>query len=165
MGKKRIFTALFLTVIFIIAFSYRFYGLKLNTPFWVDEFYTASQARLVQLYGLSVFNQPGIYFEYHNIIPHFLVGLFFNLFGQKEWITRLPFVIIGSFVPIATFFLARMLFNTPTAVSAVLLTVFSYLEITWSRQARGYILQQLLILLSFILYFHLTQNRKSNLFA
>jgi len=155
---------IFLVLIFLASFFLRFYGMTANYPFWVDEFFTASQANVFLKYGLFAFNNTKVYFEYHNIIPHILVATFFKLFGQQEWVARLPFVIIGSFVPLAVFFLARKIFNTVTAISASLLTTFSYLQITWSRQARGYVLQQLLILTVFYLYLKIVKSPKKSTF-
>ncbi|PIP32281.1 hypothetical protein COX23_05550, partial [Candidatus Gottesmanbacteria bacterium CG23_combo_of_CG06-09_8_20_14_all_37_19] len=83
-GKNLIF--LTLIFIFVISFFFRLYGIARNDPFWVDEFGTAIQARYVLKYGLSVFNNSNVNFEPHNITTHFLVALFFKLFGQKEWI-------------------------------------------------------------------------------
>jgi len=161
-GKNLIF--LTLIFIFVISFFFRLYGIARNDPFWVDEFGTAIQARYVLKYGLSAFNNSNVNFEPHNITTHFLVALFFKLFGQKEWIARLPFVIIGSLVPVVVFFLTKYLSDIKTALSAAILTTFSYLEILWSRQARGYVLQQLLILTAFYLYLKIINDRKKSTF-
>ncbi len=142
-----------------VSFSLRLYGIFNNQPFWVDEFSSANQARYILKHGLSVFSNPHIYFEPHNITTHFLVAFFFKLFGQHEWSARLGFVIIGSFIPLAVFFLSRHIFTTKTAIVAALLTTFSYFEIVWSRQARGYILLQLLVLIVIFLYLKLTEKQ------
>lgn len=152
---------IFLIVIFLIALFYRLYGLSASVPFWGDEFFTASQANLILRYGLSVFNRPDIYFEYHNIIPHFIVALFFKFFGRYELVARLPFAIIGSFVPVMVFLLAKKMTDLKTALVAGLLTTFAYIEIVWSRQARGYVLQQLLVLITFYLYLKIINIKKS----
>jgi len=148
-----------------VSFFLRLYGIFNNHPFWVDEFSSANQARYILKYGLSVFTNPNIYFESHNITTHFLVATFFKLFGQYEWSARLPFVIIGSFIPLAVFFLSRYIFNTKTAIVAALLTTFSYFEIVWSRQARGYILFQLLVLIAMLLYLRLTEKQNKSISA
>lgn len=155
----------FLPVIFFLTSLFlRMYGIFINTPFWVDEFSTVKQANFILQYGLAVFNNSQIYFESHNITTNFLVAFFFKLFGQHEWAARLPFILIGSFVPVLTFYLAKKLFNTRTGICAALLSSFSYIMITWSRQARGYALQQLLVLSVFYLYFLLIENPKRKRF-
>jgi len=161
MNKKKFWIFLFVMAIFIVSLLFRLRGLiSINPPFWVDEVFTASQANLVLKYGLNVFNNSKIYFEYHNISIHFLVALFFQIFGQKEWVARLPFVLIGSLVPVAAFIFSRFIFNLPTSIIASLLISFSYMEIVWSRQARGYVLQQLLVLVVFYLYFKIISLNK-----
>jgi len=152
-------------LIFGLSFFLRAYGAFSNYPFWVDEFSTANQAKYILKYGINVFNNPDIYFETHNITTHSLVALFFKIFGQHEWVARLPFVIVGSFVPLLVFYLAEKMFNKTTAVSASLLTTFSYFMIVWSRQARGYVLLQLLVLLTIFFYLKLLENRGSIVIA
>ncbi len=162
MNKKKLFVFLFVIAIFIVSLLFRLRGLiSINPPFWVDEVFTASQSNLVLKYGLNVFNNSKVYFEYHNISSHFLVALFFKIFGQKEWVARLPFVIIGSLVPVAAFVFSRFIFNLPTSIISSLLISFSYIEIVWSRQARGYVLQQLLVLAAFYLYFKIISYKKN----
>src|SRR5258708_29339530 len=77
-------------VIFGLALVYRVKDIWVNHPFWVDEFSTAAQAKLLLKYGFGVFHQPGIYFEFQNISTHFLVALFFHLFGASTFSARLP---------------------------------------------------------------------------
>lgn len=162
MSKKRVWVFLFVIAIFVISLLFRLRGLvSINPPFWVDEVFTASQANVILKYGLNVFNNSKVYFEYHNISSHFLVALFFNVFGQKEWVARLPFVIIGSFVPVLAFVLSRYIFSLPAAIISSILVSFAYIEIVWSRQARGYVLQQLLVLSAFYLYFKITSYKKN----
>lgn len=134
------------------AFSLRFYGLSNNYPFWVDEFGTATQAKKLLEGGIGVVGNKEVVFESHNLTTHFLVALFFKLLGQKEWIARLPFAIIGSFLPLAVFLLTKKISDFRTALSSMILAAFSFIEILWSRQARGYVLLQLLIILSFYFY-------------
>lgn len=138
--------------IFIISFAFRFLGLQANHPFWIDEFSSVNQAQTVLKHGIAGIFDPQVYYEYHNIPVYLLIALFFKLLGAYEWTARLPFVLVGSLVPVLTFFLTRRVFNTRTAVAATLLTMCSYFEITWSRQARSYAIQQLLILASSYYY-------------
>lgn len=163
MKKRNVLFVGLLAIFFSVSFLFRFYGLWGNDPFWSDEFYTASQARTIMSRGLSLFTDPKSFLEYHNITTHFLVALFFKIFGQAEWTARLPLVIIGSLVPVMVFIFSRRFFNFTTAITATLLTTFSYLEITWSRQARGYPIQQFLVLLIFYLYLNLIKEKKKSL--
>lgn len=148
-------------LLFIISFIFRSYGFFANYPFWVDEFSTAVQSQFIIKYGLSIFNNADIYFEHHNIPTHFITAFLFQIFGTNEWIARLPSLIFGSLIPVIVFFLGRYFFNSKTGLSAALLTAFSYFQITWSRQARSYVLLQLIILITTFIYFKVLEE-KSN---
>lgn len=158
--RKKLVLPLFLGLLFVVAFFYRFYGLTDNHPFWVDEFSTGVQAQQILHYGRQLLTNNSLSFDTNNILTNAIVALFFKFWGAHEWVARLPFVIIGSFVPIAVFFTTQLIFDTSTAVATSLLLTFSYLEITWSRQARGYVLQQLLVLVGIYLYVKLLQGKK-----
>lgn len=155
MKLKLLFAIIF---IFLVSLGLRFSSN--HHPFWVDEFSTADQAQIVAKHGLGVFSQSESYFEHHNITTHALVALFFKFFGKSEFTTRLPFMIIGSIVPILVYLFAKKFLDKKIAWSATLLTIFSYLQITWSRQARGYILHQALILLTITLYSWLLKSKQ-----
>ncbi|MCL4208683.1 glycosyltransferase family 39 protein [Patescibacteria group bacterium] len=145
--NKTFFIAL---VIFLIAISLRF---AINrSPFWVDEFSTAEQAKLMIKHGFNIFNQSTDYFESHNITTHFLVATFFKILGTGEWQARLPMIFIGSLVPVAIYFFVKSILDNKSAILSSIIYIFSYWQITWARQARGYVLQQLLTLLSLYVY-------------
>lgn len=164
MKRQNIFFYIFLFVITVVSFYYRFKGLVASHPFWVDEFSTANQARLVLQYGLNVLRNSTIHFEPHNLLFHFIIALFYRWFGQSEFITRLPSVIIGSFIPILLIILGRKIFNLTTGVVAGLFATTSYFLITWSRQARSYVFLQFFILLTTYFYIKVTQyNQKTRL--
>jgi len=149
-------------VIFGVALLYRIKDVWVNYPFWVDEFSTAAQAKLFLRYGLGVFHQPGIYFEFQNISTHALVALFFRLLGPSPFSARLPMVFIGAFVPVLVWYVGKVVWKDERiAAVAALLTTFSYFEITWSRQARGYVIQQVVLLLTVLLYAKLIAARSS----
>ncbi len=153
-----------IAIIALIGFIYRFKGLTNSHPFWVDEFSTAHQANLLLTYGSSFFTQTDYYVELNKFIPTGLVALSFTIFGQSEWAARLPFVIIGSLVPVAVFLLAKKVSNTITGVIASLFMIFSHFMITWSRQARGYVLTQLLVLIVCYCYIQIINKNKNNIY-
>jgi len=148
--------------IILLAFIFRFQPLKV--PFWVDEFSTAYQANLLLKFGPSIISNPNYYFEHHNVTTHVLVALFFQFFGQSEFAARFPLMIIGSFVPLLIFWLGKKVFDPLTGITASVLSIFSYFMITWSRQARGYVIQQLLVLLLFLTYFSILESKRNRPF-
>ena len=156
---------LLFVALFGIGFVWRVYGLLDNHPFWVDEFSSAYQARLILQYGLKYLSNPSLNVEYNNILNHLLIALSFKFFGQYEWAARLPYVVIGSLIPVCVYILAKQFFNKSVALSAGLFTAFSYLQITWSRQARGYVLTQLWVILTLTLYIHILTTKRRNLLS
>jgi|SRR3989344_3505638 len=160
MYKGKILFGLIMCIV-ILSFFLRFYGVTNNYPFWVDEFSTAHQAKLILLKGVSVLFDRTYNNEPHNISTYILAALSFKIFGIFESSARLPFVFIGSLIPIALFVVTKKIFDTRAALSTLLLCTFSYYMIVWSRQARGYPLLQLVILLSLYCYVRLysTKNR------
>lgn len=150
----------FVVFITLLAFMYRVYGLKANHPFWVDEFSSAEQAKLVLQHGLKLLTGSAIFFESHNITTHFLIAAFFKMFGTSEFAARLPVAIIGSFVPFAVYLVVNKIFGKTTAYSAAILTTLSYFEIVWSRQARSYAIMQFLILISIYFYLSIIEKKR-----
>ncbi len=54
-----------------------------HNPFWVDEFSTAEQSRLLINHGLDIFNQSVNYFEAHNITTHLITSGSFLLSTER----------------------------------------------------------------------------------
>ena len=142
--------------IFILAFYLRFDWA--SHSFWVDEFSTASQARVVLKYGFNPFFQRIDYFEAHNVTTHFIVAALFHFFGESEFIARFPSMIFGALVPVMLYVVGRQLFSAQVGFAAATLATFSYWLTTWSQQARGYALQQLLVLATLFVYFSAQQK-------
>lgn len=130
-------------LIFAFALLFRLNGLDLPTPFWVDEFSTASQATQILSHGFSFFIND-FHPELNNILTNIIVAFSFSLFGMSEYVARLPFAVFGAFVPVALYILIKRHFDGGVAFLSALLTSCSYFLIVWSRQARGYSLQALL---------------------
>ncbi|OGK17522.1 hypothetical protein A2774_00850 [Candidatus Roizmanbacteria bacterium RIFCSPHIGHO2_01_FULL_39_12c] len=164
-GSKINWELFFIILLFAVSFLYRIYGLSThNPPFWVDEFSSANQGKILLKHGFSAFVNPEFVIEHYNVTTHLLIAATYRLFGVNELAARLPIVLIGSFVPIAVYLLAKFLFNQAVAISASLLTLFSYFEIVWSRQARGYIIVQFLLLLTLLFYLRIIGQKKSRPF-
>ena len=144
--------------IFLFALAFRINGLFNNHPFWVDEFSSAAQARLLLTYGMSVFTNPNLYFESNNIVTHAIIALSFIIFGFHEWAARMPFAIIGSLVPVLVYLLGKKISDTWVGGAAALLTATSYFMIVWSRQARGYMLLVALMLAGIYVYIRLLEK-------
>jgi len=149
-----------LIFIIVTGLVYRLYGLFYNHPFWIDEFSAADQGLLIYRFGLKAFFIPQLFLEHHNITTHIIIALSFLIFGIIEWSARLPFALLGGIVPLAIFFVGKKIYNKYIALSATFLASFSYYLITWSRQARGYVLLQIIILLVSCLYIDIIQNQK-----
>lgn len=163
MNRKNYYTIFTLLSIVFISFVLRLYGLFDKHPLWIDEYSAVDQALLIAQYGISAFSNPQLFLEHHNITTHILIALSFKTFGVSEWSARLPFAVIGSFIPVLIYFLGQKMFNKATALSASTLIVFSYFLITWSRQARGYVLLQLCILVVLYYYLKLVKEKKPNI--
>ncbi|MDQ5951821.1 MAG: hypothetical protein QG639_1102 [Patescibacteria group bacterium] len=147
--------------LFFLAFGLRIYPLTVSHPFWVDEFSTAVQAKIYATTFPDTFSQTKYDIEPNNYLYHTIVAIFFRIFMEAEWAARLPAAMAGALVCVVVYIYAKKLFNTPTAGIAFALTTFSYFHLTWSTQARGYTLQQLLLLVSHVLIFHLQQSRNN----
>lgn len=143
-----------------LSLIFRLAGLLHQYPFWVDEFSSANQAKLIlkDLSGsLSYFSST---IEQNNRLSHLFIAGSFNLFGTSVWSAKLPFALFGSFIPAMIYLLTLKLSNKATAFSAGVLAALSYFFITWSVQARSYSLLQLLILANIYGYVKITNTSK-----
>ena len=149
----------------LIGFLYRINGLEKNYSFWADEASTARFGRGVLITGFPKISITG-YYERAYYLTHYLTGLSFKIFGVNEFAARLPEVIFGTLVILAVFYLAKEIFNKYVGLGASLLTTFSYIQIAWSKQARGYVILEFFFLttLLFLWRFLRKRDKKSLLF-
>lgn len=153
---KRIWLTFF-AVIFI-SFLYRFWGITISHPFWVDEFSSANQARLIIEQGINIFNNPNVIFDSYHVGYHFILASFFKAFGESEFIARMPSVLIGTLIPGMVLLLGNRVLNFTAGLYGALLSISSYFLITWSRQSRGYVFLQFYILATLYLYFEISKD-------
>ena len=132
--------------VFLIGLYFRLYGLRQNYSFWVDEASTARYGRAVLENKIPTIQITG-FSEKSYYVTHYLTGYFFKIFGMNEFAARLPEVIFGSLVVLATYFLGKELFGKQIGFASCLFIAFSYIQIAWSRQARGYVILDFFFLL------------------
>jgi len=151
-------------VLTLVGFIFRINGLWLNYSFWTDEASTARFARGILETGLPKIPTTG-YMENSYFVTHYLTALSFKIFGINEFAGRIPEVIFGSLLILATYFFGKKLFNEFVGLGGAALVTFSYIQIAWSRQARGYVILQFFYLLSLLnFYLFIKEKRKINLF-
>ncbi len=148
-----------LILIFVGSLAFRLNGLFDNHPLWVDEFSTANQAELLGRYGFHLINNNALFFEFNKLTSALIGLLGLQFFGHHEWALRIFFVMIGSLIPLAVYRFSKYIGPQEAALPAALLATTSYFLITWSRQARSYSLQVLLMVIATYLYLVITHTK------
>ena len=128
-----------LPILLAVALRLQFVG----QPMRYDEALTFNEfASRPLYYALSFYPDPN-----NHLANTLLMHLAFVLGGNQPWLLRLPALVSGVLLVVATYWLARLLYAEGAAVlAAVLVAVSSYL-IEYSTNARGYTLQSLCFVL------------------
>jgi hypothetical protein len=132
-------------------------AIYLNDPIRGDEAYTFSQFSNRSLFlGLSQY-----YTVNNHLLNTFLIHLFVALFGNEEWVIRLPAFVAGICVVPATYVVYRCLYNSSIGLIAAALVGSSSALIEFSVNGRGYSLLCLsfLVLLWAVILARRTDNR------
>ncbi|HPT65898.1 MAG TPA: phospholipid carrier-dependent glycosyltransferase [Candidatus Woesebacteria bacterium] len=159
---------LFLIIIFLISFLIRFYKVgEYPTLLWDEAAIGYNAFSLVETgkdeYGETL---PIIFKSFGDYKPGFYIYLaapFIKIFGLNATATRLPSVILGSFLPILIYFLIKEINQKAhkTAVIAAIITVFNPYSIHFSRGAwESNVLTFELVLASFLFFKYI--NKKLN---
>jgi len=139
----------------------RFYQLG-QQSLWIDEGYTINAAQAILDHGYPLLGSGASYntHTFHN----YITALSMKLFGfdpQSPWSARLPAALFGALSILAIYYFVKKISRSSLAgLATSFLMAFSYWEIAWSRQARGYTDMQFFILLSFIFFFEWLENKK-----
>ncbi len=138
---------------------------NLGTPsLWIDEGFTinAAQATLHHSYPLL---DSGKIYSSMPLITYITAGILavvpFDPFNP--WPLRLPSVFFGLGVIVMSYLIAKKLLEDDTlALLTAGIITFSYWEITWSREIRGYTALQFFILLAVTTCMHAMDNKNQN---
>jgi hypothetical protein len=111
----------------------------LNQPMRYDEALTFNEfASRPLYYGLSFYPDPN-----NHLLNTLLMHVGFVVLGNQPWVLRLPALVAGVLLVLASFWLARLLYGQGAAVLAACLVAVSSYLIEYSTNARGYTLQAL----------------------
>ena len=100
---------------------------------WLDEVVTVSLAEKPLQDIVGSFSSPN-----NHILNTLMIKLCVLVFGEAEWVVRLPAVVFGILSIPALFWLLKPRFGDWFALSAALLLAVSYQHVFFSQNARGY---------------------------
>jgi hypothetical protein len=133
---------IFLIIIFLVSFSIRFFQIGNYPPLLWDEAALGYNAYSIIETGRDEYGKilPIIFKSFGDYKPGLYVYLaipFIKLLGLTATATRLPSVLLGSFLPILIYFLIKQINQKAhkTAIIAAIITVFNPYSIHFSRGA------------------------------
>lgn len=156
--KKNIFTLAVLALL-LVGFTLRIYGLQQNYSFWTDEASTARFALGVVKTGIPKSLVTGYVMDAY-YTTDYLTGLSFLIFGPNEMAARLPEVVFGTILIAVVYLFGKKLFNREIGLGGALFTTFSFIQIAWSRQARGYTILEVFFVLSLYWLYRFYEDKK-----
>jgi len=127
-------------MVLLLAASFRMVNFLSQKVFWDDELFSVLLARKPfweVLYGAIIdVHPPG-----HLILLH----VFYLLFGDSDWVFRLPSVLAGVALVYVVYLLAQEFFEKKTALLASFLVAISPFFMQLSNEARSYSLAALVL--------------------
>jgi mannosyltransferase len=133
-----------LALIFAVGASLRLYGLEFQS-LWYDEglqYYIATHNSIRELFGQSRSFHPPL---------SFIINYIFLLFGDSDFLLRLPSALFGIASLPVLYILARDLTSKQTAILAIFVMALSPFHIWYSQEGRMYSQLIFLSLLSSVL--------------
>jgi len=156
---KKNYIGILIILLVILGFFYRINGLNTNYSLWADEASTARFARGTLETGFPEIVLTG-YKSGSYFTTSYLTAFSFSIFGQNEFAARFPAVIFGTFLIWLVYFLGKKIFNREIGLGAAMLITFSYIQIAWSRQARGYSILEVFFLSTLYLFYLFSKTKK-----
>src|SRR5689334_13818440 len=133
--------------ILLIGFLIRIRGLTYQS-LWLDELHTMNEAG----YNIS-FSELFHYLrccDQHPPLYFLLEKISFSLFGHNAWAARFVSVLAGTAGIGAMYLLGKELYDKKAGWIAAILTAVNFYHISYSQEARPYILAFLFAALSFV---------------
>ena len=149
--KLHIFTV---TAIMITGIFLRVYHLFMPARYDESFSFTVYGSRSLEVI-LSDYSYPN-----NHIFHSLLVSMATSLFGKELWAVRLPALISGIILIIAVYIFTRIFFNKYSALLAMALAASSGQLVSFSVNARGYIIIALASTFLFILVPYLLEDKK-----
>jgi len=147
--KKNIVMIIFFCI-FVSGGYFRVYNLG-EQSLWIDEGYSINAAQQILEHGKPLLESGQMYTN--QPLASYIITAVIKIFGFdpfNPWSARLPFALFGMFNILIVFLLTKRLFDDDwVALGAAFFVAFFPWEIAWARQARGYIMLQFFLLLSF----------------
>jgi 4-amino-4-deoxy-L-arabinose transferase-like glycosyltransferase len=107
---------------------------RLDADLWLDEITPITRYR-----GFSTLELVTTYLSSNNhLLNTLLVRLVTVIFGEREWVVRLPAMLFGVAAVPALYWVARLVMSRVASLGAALLLAVSYHHIFFSQNARGY---------------------------
>lgn len=154
-------TKIFLSLLLLLGFFFRIYGLRDNSSFWTDEGHVAIFVRVILERGRPILasgDSTGAY----QWLQYWISAASARFFGLNEFAIRFPSVVFGALTIWAIYLLGKTMFNERTGIIAATLIAFLKIEILWSRQARPYQALQFFYLLGAYFLFRLARKDEFN---
>ncbi|MEN9327861.1 MAG: hypothetical protein RI947_669 [Candidatus Parcubacteria bacterium] len=151
---------IFLTILIIIGFYFRYTGIVKNLSYWNDEGHVAIYARGLEETGKAI-NTYGQSTGYYQLLMYSVTAISFKLFGVTEFAGRLPSVIIGTVLIAAIYIVSRRSLGKRAALISAFLMTFAQMQLAWSTQLRPYIWLELATLCIVYLCYKFMRNTDS----
>ena len=156
---RKNYIGILIILLIVLGFIYRINGLGANYSFWVDEASTARFARGTLETGIPKIVLTGFKGGAY-LTTYYLTAFSFFIFGQNEFAARFPEVIFGTFLILLVYYVGKRIFNREIGLGAAILTAFSYIQIAWSRQARGYAILEVFFLSTLYFFYLFSKTEK-----
>lgn len=144
-------------IVIIIAAAVRIWGLG-DKSLWVDEVYTfifCSQKTFLSSFSLMIYDlSPPIYY--------LILFFWIKLFGNTEFIIRLPGFFAGMASIFAVYLFIKKNFDKQIALGAVVLTGLSPVLLYYSQEARPYSFFVLFSVLTLLAWIEIIKKIKNN---
>lgn len=141
MGRQ---TAVFLSLILLLAAGLRLYGLETQS-LWNDEL---SSWRRSQFADLETVMQEGVLTDVHPPLYTLFLYAWQRVAGDGAWQLRLPSAVFGIVTVFATFLLGRRIYTEQEGLVAAGFTAVLWCPIYYSQEGRPYALLLLLAVLT-----------------
>ncbi len=143
--KTSFLTAVFVSIILLVAFLLRIYNLG-DLSLWWDELLTGTYVTQILEIGIPV-SPSGFEYYWRGIAYHYVVSIFAFLFGTDEFWLRFPSVLFGVGIIAVSYRMAKRI-DPQIAILTALILCFSTYNIEYSQFARFYAMNAFLFMIN-----------------